>query len=268
MSTPTPYPTLDLVSDGIARVASYRAGGSDTPDAVVWLHGGDGWATEFLDDIRKRAGIVDIAPQGLLSGKNTGWVNPWEADLPKEAPDNLIDLRFVVALEKLVRATFTSVQRVWLCGFSAGAGLVWSLWALHARFPHGFSGISVVGKKLRHEILVREPWDVLAPPPLPFVMVHGARDDAEDPSTEHFSWEESYAEARRVNGNRTNRQVAACHSSCCDPTKLVHRKVASEGAAPSARYVVDRVGHSWQVCEQCHTDDFVIEQFSDYGLGA
>jgi len=96
-------------------------------------------------------------------------------------------------------------------------------------------------------------------------MVHGAADDIEDPSEAHFSWEESFAEARRVNGNAPNAIEVARprHSSCCGARNLVHRKVASGGGAPSARYVIDRVGHTWQSCTHCHTDDFVIEQFSD-----
>jgi hypothetical protein len=116
---------------------------------VIWLLGGDGKATEFLDGIRRRTWVIDVAPQGLVTGRNTGWINPWEADIPSEARDNLVDLRFISALEDLVRARFGSIRRVWLCGFSAGGGLVWSAWALRSTINHSLCGLCAVGKKLR-----------------------------------------------------------------------------------------------------------------------
>lgn len=263
--------TLELVSDGIARVASYRDPGGPARDAVVWLHGGNGTAADLLDDIRVRDDIIDVAPQGLLTGATPGWVNPWETDLPRQAPDPYVDLRFLGALEDHVRTKFKSVTRVWLCGFSAGGGLVWSSWALRRAHPHGYAGLSAVGKKLRRELIAGVPWKGTASDPLPFVMVHGALDDPDDPaapSATHYTWEDSYLLARSVNGNTANEPAVPRHATCCGADHAVHLKVASGGPAPSARCRVDGVGHVWQSCADCHTDDFVIERFRAWGLGA
>jgi len=98
-----PYPALQLVSDGIKRLAVYRDPLTKPADAVIWLHGGNGDAVEFLNGIRPRVDVMDIAPQGLVTGSNPGWTNPWESDIPEEAIDNLIDVRFMASLEAQVR---------------------------------------------------------------------------------------------------------------------------------------------------------------------
>lgn len=262
-----------LVSDGFKRLAYWRAPSDAAADAVIWLHGGNGIAKDFLAAIRPRAGIVDVAPQGLETGGHPGWVNPWESgtDLPAGVRDSLIDVRFVAALESHVRRSLKSVKRVWLCGFSAGGGLVWAIWALRSTVPNAFAGFGAAGKKLRREIAVGRPWDPRAVAPLPFVMVNGTLDDPDDPaqpSGTHYSWEESYAQARAVNGNTSNVAMPARHAACCDPAQLVRLKVAGGGVAPSARYVVEQAGHTWLACDTCHTDDFFIEQFKACGLGA
>jgi poly(3-hydroxybutyrate) depolymerase len=165
------YPQLELSSDGIARNAMYRDPRTMPPDAVIWLHGGNGNAGEFLDGIRSRPRVLDVAPQGLVTCHNPGWANLWEAedDLPAGAPDNLIDVRFVRMLAVSVKVTFTSVRRVWLCGFSGGGGLVWSIWASANDFgPFPFSGLCAVGKKVRREPANSWAWKPGAMMPMPF----------------------------------------------------------------------------------------------------
>ena len=107
-----PYPMLQLVSDGIKRLAVYRDPLSRPMDAVIWLHGGNGDATEFLNGIRPRVDVIDIAPQGLVTGSNPRWTNPWESDIPENAIDNLIDIRFMALLEAQIRFKFSYVKRV------------------------------------------------------------------------------------------------------------------------------------------------------------
>jgi poly(3-hydroxybutyrate) depolymerase len=265
-----PYPALQLVSDGIKRLAVYRDPLTKPADAVIWLHGGNGDAVEFLNGIRPRVDVMDIAPQGLVTGSNPGWTNPWESDIPEEAIDNLIDVRFMASLEAQVRIQFRFVKRVWLCGFSAGGGLVWSVWAMQPVIPQTFSGLCAVGKKLRRTPENAWKWNAAAVPAIPFVMINGANDSPDDESTgsgEHFSWQESYAQARLVNGNTVNEPVVSGYSVCGEPSNLVRLKIASGGKAPAARYVVEGVGHVWQSCESCHTDDLVIERFRAFGLG-
>lgn len=268
-----PYPTFSLFSDRIKRSAVYRDPGTTPPDAVIWLHGGNGNATDFLNGIRRRSNVIDVVPQGLLTAGTLGWVHPWEgeADLPCEAPDNLIDVWFMSALEAHVRCTFRSVTRVWLCGFSAGGGLVWAVWALKGTIPHSFSGLCAVGKKLHHKRENGWNWTDAAKAPIPFAMVNGVLDDPDHdvngPRT-NYSWVDSYAEARAVNGNTVNVSATPRHLTCCGSENYVGLKVASGGDAPSARYTVDGVGHVWQSCPDCHTDDLVIDRFTAFGLGS
>lgn len=264
------YPTLHLMSDNIKRLAAYRDPLTKPADAVIWLHGGNGNATEFLNGIRSRAEVIDVAPQGLVTGSNPGWTNPWESDIPEHAIDNLIDVRFIASLEAYIRIKFSFVRRVWLCGFSAGGGLVWSVWAMRPAIPQTFSGLCGVGKKLRRTPEKAWKWNAAAVPAIPFVMINGTNDSPDDESTgsgEHFSWQESYAQARVVNENTIHDRVDSNYSVCGDSSNQVHLKIASGGKAPSARYVVEGVGHVWQSSKTCHTDDLVIERFQAFGLG-
>jgi hypothetical protein len=101
-------------------------------------------------------------------------------------------------------------------------------------------------------------------------MVHGTEDEPDgslDASTEHFSWEETYAEARRVNGNTANAPSKSAYATCGESYQ-VRLKVASGGRAPSARYEVEGMAHEWLSRDSCHTDDLVIERFAAFGLGA
>ncbi|MGZ0020697.1 hypothetical protein [Nitrosomonas sp. wSCUT-2] len=265
-----PYPMLQLVSDGIKRLAVYRDPLSRSMDAVIWLHGGNGDATEFLNGIRPRVDVIDIAPQGLVTGSNPGWTNPWESDIPENAIDNLIDIRFMALLEAQIRIKFSCVKRVWLCGFSAGGGLVWSVWAMRPVIPQTFSGLCAVGKKLRRTSEKSWKWNAEAVPAIPFVMINGDSDSPDGESTEsseHFSWQESYAQARLVNENTINEPSISSFPVCGESSNKVRLKIASAGKAPTARYVVEGVGHVWQCSETCHTDDLVIERFRAFGLG-
>lgn len=265
------FPGLTIVSDGINRFVPYREPLTKPVDAVIWLHGGDTFALAFLSSIRSRSIVIDVVPQGLTTGGMPGWVKPWEApgDLPDGAPDNLVDMRFVCALEKAVRAKFKYLRRVWLCGFSSGAGLAWSLWPRKNRSDHSFSGIATVGNQLHHRRENGWEWDADTRSPIPFVLVHGMLDEpdeAPDKSRISYSWVDSYAEARKVNGNTANKSADPPLPTCCGENNFVRLKVASGGAKPSARYTVDQVDHVWQCCDTCHTDDLVIERFVAYGL--
>jgi poly(3-hydroxybutyrate) depolymerase len=213
--------------------------------------------------------VLDVAPQGLRTRDVPGWVNPWEAkeDRPREAPDSLVDVRFIAAIESLVRSTFSSVRRVWLCGFSAGGAVVWSAWALKGEIPHSFAGLGVVGKKLHHKRENGWNWDAANKTPIPFVTVNGTKDDPDEDviaPREKYSWVDSYAEARAINGNTMNDDATPGQATLC--RHVVQLKVAAGGSAPSARYVIDGGGHEWHACSDGHTDDLIIERFAASGL--
>lgn len=269
--------TVTLVSDGIKRFAIYRDPGTRPQDAVIWLHGGNGQAKLFLEEIRPRSNVVDVVPQGSETGDHPGWVNAWEAenDIPKGAPDNLVDIRFVGLLEQHVRSTCPSVTRVWLCGFSAGGGLVWGTWGISGAWGKGitvrdkFAGLCIVGKQLRRKPGRGWNWKESPKVAMPFVMVHGSGDkpDGTDPE-DNYSWEESYAQARMVNGNTTTSSKPDTRIECLRRTYNIRLKCASGGLASSARYLVEGMGHEWVNCTEFHTDDLVMERFMAYGLGS
>lgn len=268
-------PILTLVSDGLRRKVHYRDPGTGPADAVIWLHGGDTRAQDFLDGIRRRDRVLDIAPQGLDNPTGGhGWVHPWEDGLPAGVTSNLVDVHFIAAVEGLVRTTFASVTRVWLCGFSAGGGLVWSMWAPPPGVSTGFSGLAAVGKQLHHKREHGWDWGAATKTPRPFALVHGMLDRPDDeplaPGEQrvNYSWVDSYAEARAVNGNTGNQEAPPRHATCGGAGRVVRMNVASGGSAPSARITIDGVGHVWVSRPDCHTDDFVIERFTAWGLGA
>lgn len=257
-------PAFSLTVDGLQRDGLYRHPGGSPEDIVVWLHGGNGKASEFLPMIRERSNIIDVFPNALMLGGDFGWAKPYKDTTPAGAPDNLTDIRFVSAVRAWARSSWPNTKRIWLAGFSSGGGLALCCWGSHATIPYGFDGCAAVGTQL-HLPALNWNWDAGQHPPTALLFGNGTQ-DSED-LKKHFSRQDCFTKFKEANGHTDSIDVNITQTTCCGTSKTVTVKDGVGGVKPTRRMIIANLGHVWQSCLDCHTDDFVIDLFTLAGLG-